>query len=245
MSKLLRLCVAADLSEGQNLTFPAPQAHYLTNVMRLGVGDGVLLFNGREGEWRAELTEVSRKSTVARILEKTRAQSEEPWADLWLLAAPLKKERIDLVAEKAAELGAGLLWPVFTRRTVMNRANLDRLASRMLEAAEQCERLSVPEVRASVKLEAALLDWPVERPLLLMDESRTGEPLLEVLGKLPRGGPLAVLVGPEGGFAPEEIHMLEALPFVRKVSLGPRVLRAETAALAALAGVLFWMDQGA
>ncbi|MGE5476915.1 MAG: 16S rRNA (uracil(1498)-N(3))-methyltransferase [Bacteroidales bacterium] len=227
----LRLFVPADLAAAP-LTLGKEQSHYVANVMRARPGDDVLLFNGRDGEWRGRLDNVAKNAVTVAVEAQTRPQAAEP--DLWLLAAPIKKDRVDLVAEKAAELGASALWPVFTRRTVMSRVNSERLAAHMVEAAEQCERLTVPEVMEPAPLDKALAGWDAARTLLFLDESGGGAPLAEVLNSLP-AGPLAVLVGPEGGFAPEERALLARLPFARPVGLGPRILRAETAAIAALA----------
>lgn len=227
----LRLFVPADLAPGA-LTLGKDQSHYVANVMRARPGDDVALFNGRHGEWRGSFDAVGKNAVVVAVAEQTRPQAAEP--DLWLLAAPIKKDRVDLMAEKAAELGASALWPVFTRRTVMSRVNTERLAAHMVEAAEQCERLTVPAVMDPVALDKALAGWDAARTLLFLDESGGGAPLAQVLSGLP-DGPLAVLVGPEGGFAPEERALLARLPFARPVGLGPRILRAETAAIAALA----------
>jgi 16S rRNA (uracil1498-N3)-methyltransferase len=226
-----RLFVAADLAEGAGVPLAKEQAHYLANVMRARPGEAVSLFNGRDGEWRGRIDQLSKNGALVALEARTREQAPEP--DLWLLAAPIKKDRIDLVAEKAAELGASLLWPVMTRRTVMSRVNTERLAAHMVEAAEQCERLTVPEVREPLALDKALAGWDEGRPLLFLDEGGGGAPIAEVAAALP-SGPLAVLVGPEGGFDPHERQRLAALPFARPVSLGPRILRAETAAIAAL-----------
>lgn len=227
----LRLFVTADLGPGP-LALCKEHAHYVATVMRARAGDEVLVFNGRHGEWRGRIEAAAKNAVTLALEAQTRPQSPEP--DLWLVAAPIKKERIDLVAEKASELGAAALWPVFTRRTVMSRVNTERLEAHMREAAEQCERLSVPEVKEPVTLDKALAGWDPARILLFLDESGGGAPLAEVLAGLP-DGPLAVLVGPEGGFAPEERALLAKLPFARPVGLGPRILRAETAAIAALA----------
>lgn len=227
----LRLFVPVDLVPGA-LTLGKDQSHYVANVMRARPGDDVALFNGRHGEWRGRLDAVGKNAVVVAVEAQTRPQAPEP--DLWLLAAPIKKDRVDLVAEKAAELGASALWPVFTRRTVMSRVNTERLAAHMVEAAEQCERLTVPVVMEPAPLDKALAGWDPARILLFLDESGGGAPLAQVLAELP-AGPLAVLVGPEGGFAPEERALLARLPFARPVGLGPRILRAETAAIAALA----------
>lgn len=228
----LRLFTPADLGPGRAVPLPREQAHYLANVMRAREGESVLLFNGRDGEWRARIDKLAKSGGALVAEAQARPQAPEP--DLWLLAAPIKKERIDLVAEKASELGASALWPVFTRRTVMARVNTDRLAAHMTEAAEQCERLSVPEMKEPAPLDKVLASWPADRVLLFLDESGSGPPLAELLAALP-DGPAALLVGPEGGFAPEEREMLARLPFTRPAGLGPRILRAETAAIAALA----------
>ncbi|HSV29011.1 MAG TPA: 16S rRNA (uracil(1498)-N(3))-methyltransferase [Candidatus Omnitrophota bacterium] len=229
-----RLHVAADLAAGVALTLPKEQSHYLANVMRARVGEAVAVFNGRDGEWRAMVEAVAKNAVTLAVAAQTRPQATEP--DLWLLVAPIKKDRVDLVAEKAAELGVSALWPVFTRRTVMSRVNTERLAAHMIEAAEQCERLTIPELREPVALDKALAGWDAGRILLFLDESGAGAPIADMLATLP-AGPLAVLVGPEGGFDDHERALLATLPFARPVSLGPRILRAETAAIAALAVV--------
>jgi 16S rRNA (uracil1498-N3)-methyltransferase len=227
----IRLHVSADLGPGP-LALCKEHAHYVANVMRAKAGEDVLVFNGRDGEWHGRFESVAKNTVTIALEQQTRPQAPEP--DLWLLAAPIKKDCVDLVAEKAAELGASALWPVFTRRTVMSRVNTERLAAHMVEAAEQCERLTVPVVMEPLALDKALAAWDPARTLLFLDESGGGAPLAQVLATLP-DGPLAVLVGPEGGFAPEERALLARLPFARPVGLGPRILRAETAAIAALA----------
>jgi len=232
-----RLHVEALLAAGALVDLPAPQAHYLTNVMRLKAGDGVCLFNGRDGEWRARIDAATRKSCRLVVDSLLRAQRDE--SDLWLLFAPLKKARTDYLAEKATELGASLLWPVYTRRTVAERVNLDRLRANAVEAAEQSERLTLPELREPAKLFDALHGWPAERRLILCDESGRAKPIAEALTPLLTGAKpgdsYALLIGPEGGFAADELDALRKLPFVIPVGLGPRVLRADTAALAGLA----------
>ncbi|HEU0071502.1 MAG TPA: 16S rRNA (uracil(1498)-N(3))-methyltransferase [Alphaproteobacteria bacterium] len=229
----VRLFVETELTAGAWVELEQAQAHYLTNVMRLGVGDEVCLFNGRDGEWRAEIREAKRKACIVEPTELLRAQSAEP--DIWLLFAPLKKARTDYLAEKATELGASMLWPVYTQRTVAERVNLERLRANAVEAAEQSERLSVPQLRAPAKLMEGLADWPAERRLILCDESGTAKPIVEALTDMKPGEPCALLIGPEGGFSAVELDALRKLPFVKPVGLGPRVLRADTAALAALA----------
>lgn len=231
---MIRLFVANDLSADTMIGLDKDQSHYLANVMRVKAGEDVALFNGRDGEWLGRLDKVAKASVTIQVQRQSRPQTPEP--DLWLLAAPIKKDRIDLVAEKATELGISVLWPVFTHRTVMSRVNTDRLAANMVEAAEQCERLSVPEMRAPVDLAKALAGWDATRPLLFLDESGGGAPINQALHSLPPG-PLAVLAGPEGGFDDSERAVLACLPFAVPVSLGPRILRAETAAIAALSVV--------
>jgi 16S rRNA (uracil1498-N3)-methyltransferase len=228
-----RLYVEAPLADGAQVDLPTAQAHYLTNVMRLKAGDAVCLFNGRDGEWRARIHEAKRKSCIVALDSLLRPQRAEP--DLWLLFAPLKKARTDYLAEKATELGASLLWPVYTRRTVAERVNLDRLRANAIEAAEQSERLTLPEVRDPTRLMDALQNWPADRRLILCDESGTAKPIAEALTDAKPSDHYALLIGPEGGFTGDELDALRKLPFVTPVGLGPRVLRADTAALAGLA----------
>jgi 16S rRNA (uracil1498-N3)-methyltransferase len=227
----IRLYVTTGLGAGADIPLEAGQAHYLRNVMRRQTGDSLLLFNGRDGEWRAEIASLEKHGGTARGIELSRPQKEEP--DLCLLFAPIKKARLDVIVEKATELGASRLVPVLTRHTDVERVKEDRLAAQVTEAAEQCERLSVPDVAEPQKLEKVLEAWPKDRPLIFADEAG-GAPVLPALLDLGRK-PAAILVGPEGGFAEDERRILSALPFVRRVSLGPRILRAETAALSLLA----------
>jgi len=232
----MRLFVEADLSAGIEAALSEAQAHYLRHVMRRDAGAGLLLFNGRDGEWRARLSLRGKKAAVAEVGERTREQAAEP--DVWLCFAPVKRARIDYIAEKATELGVAVLQPVLTRHTVVERVNVERLRANAIEAAEQTERLSVPEVRAPVDLARLLGGWPEGRRLLMCDETGGGPPIAEALGGLDaaaRAAPWAVLVGPEGGFAEEELSALRRIRDVMAVGLGPRILRADTAALAALA----------
>jgi len=231
---VIRLFVANDLSADTGIVLDKDQSHYLANVMRLKDGGSVALFNGRDGEWSATLQNVSKAGVAIHVHTQTRPQGTEP--DLWLLAAPIKKDRVDLVAEKATELGISRLWPVFTRRTVMSRVNTERLAAHMVEAAEQCERLSVPEMAEPAHLDKVLAGWDADRPLLFLDESGGGQPIAQALAHV-KPGKLALLVGPEGGFDDAERALLARLPFTVPVGLGPRILRAETAAIAALSVV--------
>jgi 16S rRNA (uracil1498-N3)-methyltransferase len=233
----IRLHVEATLRPGASIATTPEQAHYLLHVMRLKAGEGLAVFNARDGEFAAVVAEAGKRSASLAVGTVLRPPRPEP--DVWLVFAPLKGDRSQWVAEKATELGVSALWPVFTRRTVPTRVNLDRLTANAVEAAEQCERLSVPEIRPATSLDNALAGWPEERRLLVMDETGSGTGIGEVLPTLPEGA-AAILVGPEGGFAQSELDALRRLPFVTFVGLGPRILRADTAALAALACWQAW-----
>lgn len=231
-----RLFVEAGLSAGAQVTLSEAQAHHLRNVMRRADGAPLALFNGRDGEWAGTLALQGRKAAAARIVSRTREQSSEP--DLWLCFAPIKRARIDLVAEKATELGVSVLQPVLTEHTSVERVNVERLQANAIEAAEQTERLTVPEVRAPLDLARLLDQWPAGRRLLMCDETGGGPPIADTLATLDeaaRNAPWAVLVGPEGGFSEGELDRLRRIKDVTSVGLGPRILRADTAALAALA----------
>lgn len=228
----IRLYVEAPLAAGVEVALAPTQAHYLGTVMRRGAGDTVALFNGRDGEWRAGIAALGRRRATAKALERTRPQTAGP--DLWLLFAPVKRTPVDHIARMATELGVAALWPVFTQHTAARRVNLGRLAANAIEAAEQCGRLDVPDCFEPAPLATVLAGWPGDRRLLLCDESGGGAPVAEALGNT-EPGPWAVIVGPEGGFAADEAAALVALPGCLRVSLGPRTLRAETAAAAALA----------
>jgi 16S rRNA (uracil1498-N3)-methyltransferase len=231
-----RLFIEADLAAGLEAPLDEAQVHYLRHVMRRPEGTSLLLFNGRDGEWRGALEGTGKKTAVARVAERTREQAPEP--DIWLCFAPVKRARIDYIAEKATELGAALLQPVLTQHTVVERVDVERLRANAIEAAEQTERLTVPEVRAPVELSRLLADWPAGRRLLMCDETGGGPPIAAVLSGLDeaaRAAPWAILIGPEGGFADPELAALRRLKDVTAVGLGPRILRADTAALAALA----------
>jgi 16S rRNA (uracil1498-N3)-methyltransferase len=229
-----RLYVAPALGDGVAIRLEAAQAHYVNTVLRLGRGDVVALFNGRDGEWLGRIDGFGRGWCSVTLVEQRREQQPEP--DLWLVFAPIKRGRIDFLAEKATELGVSDLFPVQTSHTVVGRVNLERLRANAVEAAEQTERLTVPAVHEPQELAALLARWPAERRLLLCDESGAAAPIGEVLGET-GAARWGVLVGPEGGFAETELDALRKLAFVAPVSLGPRVLRADTAALAALAVV--------
>ena len=230
-----RLYVEDDLAEGRSIGLDHARAHYLRSVLRLGRGAAVGLFNGRDGEWRARIDGLGKG--WAPLLVESHLKAQDGIPDIWLLFAPIKRARIDFLAEKATELGVARLLPVSTRHTAVSRVNRERLAANAREAAEQCERLSVPEVAELRRLFDLLADWPSERRLLVCAEAGPSRPLAEVLAEAAGGprGPWALLTGPEGGFAESELDALRKLPFVTAVGLGPRVLRSDTAALAALA----------
>ena len=231
-----RLFTEADLSAGADTELTEAQAHYLRHVMRRGEGAPLLMFNGRDGEWQAALNLRGKKGAAAQVATQTRPQAVEP--DIWLCFAPVKRARIDWIAEKATELGVAVLQPVMTQHTAVDRVNVERLQANAVEAAEQTQRLSVPQVRAPVGLMQLLAEWPPGRRLLMCDETGGGPPIGEVLVGLDdaaRAAPWGLVIGPEGGFAPGELTALRRMTDVIAVGLGPRILRADTAALAALA----------
>lgn len=223
----VRLHVDAALSEGQPVPLTRDQAHYLFSVMRLSAGDVLHVFDGRTGEWRAELAEVGRRGGALICREQTRPLQPPP--DLWLLFAPVKKARTDFIVEKAVEMGAARILPVVTEFTNAERVRRDRLQAHAVEAAEQCGATVVPEVTEAARLDRVLADWPEGRRLHWADETAAGAPAFA------GSGPAAILTGPEGGFSAAERDRLRALPFVSPLALGPRILRADTAAVAALA----------
>jgi 16S rRNA (uracil1498-N3)-methyltransferase len=227
-----RLYVDAPLQGGASLGCDGDQANYLLNVLRLGDADRILVFNGRDGEWEAEVAGAARRRCNLKVLSRIRPQEDGP--DLDLLFAPLKRARLDYMVQKATELGAARLRPVLTRRTVPDRVNLERMRANAIEAAEQCGILRIPEISAPQRLERAIAGWHPSRRLIFSDEAAAQASPLAVLAGLARG-PLAVLIGPEGGFEPEERALLLSQPFVVAISLGPRIMRADTAAVAALA----------
>lgn len=241
MSKLaanVRLFVDQPLRRDLEIAVGGGQAHYLTRVMRLQSGDRLLLFNGRDGEWLAKIISVSR--SWCELLVESVARSQRPESGPTLAFAPIKKEPMRVLVEKATELGAERLIPVVTRNTGAERVNLDRMQAHVVEATEQCGRLTIPEIAEPAGLDALLDHWPERCPLLFMDERGSGRPIADAIAMcVARAAgppsPPGILVGPEGGFAAGEAESLRALGFVVPVSLGPRILRAETAALAALA----------
>jgi 16S rRNA (uracil1498-N3)-methyltransferase len=227
-----RLYVTGDLGTNMAVALGKSQTHYLLHVLRAKTGNCVLLFNGRDGEWLAEIAQAGKRGVTAACLKRTQLQAGVP--DIWLAFAPVKKTPSDYLVQKAVELGVSCLLPVFTRRTIVSRINEERMAANAIEAAEQSARLSVPEIREGMPLEKLLASWSKERRLFFCDEGGDAKAMTQA-ARESRGGPAAILTGPEGGFDPAERAALRALPFVMPVTLGPRILRADTAALAALA----------
>jgi 16S rRNA (uracil1498-N3)-methyltransferase len=228
-----RLFVEDPLSEGEERRIDGGSAHYLLSVMRLKTGAPVKLFDDQTGEWLAEVALVGKRDLIVRVTGLLRPREAVP--DLWLIFAPIKKARIDWVAEKACELGVARLIPVVTQRTIIDKLKTDRLRAHMIEAAEQCGRTALPRLGEAVKLAALLKTWPEARTLFFADETG-GIAMPDAVAE--RAGPAAILIGPEGGFTPEERALIRAVPQAIGISLGPRILRAETAALAA---VSLWM----
>jgi len=227
-----RLFVDQPLGPGLVLTLDGAPANYLANVMRVKAGAPVRLFDDATGEWLAEVTDAGRRAVTLQLTTHLRAREAVP--DLWLLFAPIKKDRLHYLVEKATELGAARLQPVVTHRAIVDRPNPERLRAHMIEAAEQCDRTALPELGEPEKLASLLATWPADRMLLFADE-KGGHAFADVA----RPVPTAILIGPEGGFTDEERAAIRAVPQAIPVSLGPRILRAETAAAAALAA---WMS---
>jgi 16S rRNA (uracil1498-N3)-methyltransferase len=230
-----RLFVESALSEGAAVPLTGDQAHYLGRVMRRAPGDPVRLFNGRDGEWLGRVAALRKSAGEVRVEACARPQGAEP--DLWLVFAALKRGPTDFLVEKATEIGVSVLWPMATRRTVVERTKAERLRAIAIEASEQCDRLTVPEIRPFASFDEVMARWPADRRILLCDEQREAAPIAEALARLDgpaRAAPWAVMTGPEGGWDPSELDLLRNRPIVTPVALGPRLLRAETAALAAL-----------
>ena len=230
-----RLFVEQELSQGLRVEISGPQAHYLAKVMRVAPGDAIVLCDDLTGEWAAEVVEAGKRNIALDVARKLREREAVP--DFWLCAALLKKDRFDLLLEKATELGAARIVPVLTRRCVADKLNPDRARSIVTEAAEQCARTALPEVMPVTKLDALLEDWPSDRALFFADEEG-GANAAEVFAA--HKGPAALLTGPEGGFDDAERALVRAHPSAVAISLGPRILRGETAAIAATA---LWMAE--
>lgn len=230
MNAKIRLYVDQPLGQAQTVALSREQAHYLFGVMRQGVGAHIALFNGMDGEWLSEVAEAGKRGGVLSCLEQSKPLQLPP--DLWLLFAPIKKARTDFIVEKAAEMGAAKIMPVQTDFTNSERIRQDRLQAHAIEAAEQCGGTFVPEVAELQKLDRMLGDWPSDRHLIFADESLVGA--RAAIEAAPLVEKWAILIGPEGGFSEVERNRLRDLPFVTPVSLGPRILRADTAAVAAM-----------
>lgn len=228
-----RLFVEQVLADGAQLSLDGPQAHYLARVMRIAPGDGVILCDNATGEWAARVIEAGKRDVMLQV--ETQLRPREAVPDFTLCAALLKKDRFDLALEKACELGVARIQPVLTRRCVADKLNLERATAILTEAAEQCARTALPELRAPVKLDALLKDWDASRALFFADENG-GDPAAATFAANP--GSAALLTGPEGGFDEAERNAIRALPAARAITLGPRILRGETAAIAATA---LWM----
>jgi 16S rRNA (uracil1498-N3)-methyltransferase len=228
-----RLYIPEPLTPGAVVPLSDENVHRLRNVLRLAAGATIAAFNERDGEFLCRIDELRRSRGAIKAIEQRRAP--EPGADVWLLFAPIKRARLEWLVEKATELGAAALVPVATARTQSERVNRERLRVIVIAASEQSERLSLPEIRPEMPLARLLADWPADRRLILCDESGAGAPIVDALSAVPAGAPAAVLIGPEGGFAETELDAIGKLSIVTRVGLGPRILRAETAVLAALA----------
>jgi len=226
---MIRLFIPHDLAAGARLDLDEGQSRYLGAVMRQAVGDAVLVFNGRDGEWRAAVAAVGKRVVSLEIEARTRAQAVGP--DLDLVIALVKRARLETIVEKAAELGARRVRPVITERTNADHTRVDRLQAIATEASEQTGRLDVPQVLEPVKLEKLIAGWEDGRRLLFCDEAGDAKPVLAAVAV---GGQWGILIGPEGGFSPKERETLRALPYATPATLGPRILRADTAAISAL-----------
>lgn len=226
-----RLFVESEIRQGMRIELDRSQSNYLLNVLRLKQDAETLIFNGRDGEWLAKLIPLSRKSTALEVVSQIREQT--PAYNLTYLYAPLKQARLDYMVQKAVEMGVGRLQPVFTHHTQVSRINIDRTKANVIEAAEQCGILNIAECREPIKLERLIDEWDSSIPIIYCDELASEEDTIEKLQAF-KGKPLAVLIGPEGGFSQKERDLLHSKSFVVPISLGPRILRADTAAVAAM-----------
>ncbi len=228
----IRIYVANKLICGQEFTLSEDKSHYLCNVMRLPAGAFISCFNSQDGEFDSQIVNINKKQTIVLPVAQIRQPTQEP--DVWLLFAPLKKDRMDFLIEKAVELGVSKLVPVITEYSITDKIRLERLQAQVIEASEQCERLSVPEVCPAVGLNAVIKEWDDSRCLFFMDERGAGASIKQAFAQN-QSDSIAIIIGPEGGFASAEADMLYSKKYVIPVSLGPRILRAETAAVASVA----------
>ncbi len=229
---LTRLFVETPLQQGVEVVLGDQQSHYLANVLRAKAGQRIGLFNGEDGEWSAAIATITKRAVTVRVEARVREQRADP--DLWLLLAPVKKTPLDYIVQKATELGVARIVPVMTRRTIVDRVNSDRMRANAMEAAEQSERLTVPEISEPVTLKQVLSTWDPGRVLVFCDEAGDAADAATAFeGR--RAASWAILTGPEGGFDPEERDYIRSMTFSLPVTLGPRILRADTAALAAIA----------
>ena len=229
---LPRLYIDTDLSAGADIALDKAQAHYLGTVLRKSVGDSLRIFNGRGGEWRAEITVMDKKRAALTITKLLRAHHTCP--DIWLCFAPVRKHRNAFIFEKGTELGVSRFQPVITARTQFPKMKLEKEKAQIIEAAEQTERLDIPKVNAAVTLSALISGWDEKRLLIFADEAGDAPRAAELIAGLENNTPCAIVIGPEGGFTPDEREILREKAYVRPVSLGPRILRADTAALSLL-----------
>ena len=229
---LPRLHLDAPLKDGANIALDKAQAHYIGTVLRREVGESVRVFNGRDGEWRAQITKIEKKRGALKVTKQLRAHQASP--DIWLCFAPVRKHRNAFIFEKGTELGVACFQPVLTARTQFPKMRMDKDKAQIIEAAEQTERLDIPTVRAGMTLTELLSGWDKNRLLIFADEAGDAPRAREVLSTFSPNTPCAILIGPEGGFTPEERETLRRKECVRPVSLGPRILRADTAALSLL-----------
>jgi 16S rRNA (uracil1498-N3)-methyltransferase len=231
----IRIYITDNLTANTYVSLDKDQSHYLTTVMRQKVGNHLLAFNGRDGEWLVEVTDANKRVTTVQVKSQTQAQKVEP--DLWLAFAPIKKARLDFIAQKATELGVSHIVPVMTRRTIVDRVKTERMHANATEAAEQCERLNVPTIGETIKLEKLIETWPADRALMFCDEDLSGKSAYSALQDFQTSDApqkWGILIGPEGGFDDHERKLIKSLSNTVTVSLGPRVLRADTAAISAI-----------
>lgn len=227
----IRLYVADKLSESAELSLNEKQAHYLTNVMKLAIGETLLAFDNENGEFECEIVSAAKKSCVIKVCSQTKEFVKCP--DIWILFAPVKKDQTDFIIQKATELGVSAILPVITARTIAEKVKKERFEAQSIEASEQCRRVDLPEISDALTLDKVLANWDKERTLYFMDETLQSQPAIKAFGSEQKKA--AILVGPEGGFSEEELARLRGLPFAKGVTMGKRILRAETAVAAALA----------